>query len=611
MLKAVGNLGDHLINKEGMTPEEIFSQKNKLSKTEKVLCVVFEKNNNDLNYSRVHLEDYDSIKSDKYLYRIFNHRRYDLTPTARIASVEKVKKRWDLWFGEYSKNYSDDPLIKSLREKFEENNDKIFKDVSEKFDELDKNQKRNTIITIKIKDGTEKYVGDFKIFRDIFREEARKKFFTRKYNHEIESKGMGKCNLCGEECEVYGFASPFSVFTVDKKGFAPNFSQEDSWKQLPICEQCALSLVAGREFIDTNLLKNFYGYKFYMIPYFSFKGINENVFEEIKDSGSIKYAKSLLSSEEEIVDTIKDEKDIISLIFVFYKPKQGDYFDIIKYIDDVPPSWLKALFTTFDDVKSEFIFKEEYLRRIFSKKWVNDFTEASFNGKNIWRRTPNLSSLIRTFFPASKRAGIYDKYFIDIIGNILTQIPLNSDFLIKSFLRELRDKHVNNEKFSETIISLQSFYLLIFLYKLNLIKGGVTIEEKTGINTNEPAQIKEFFENYSIAFDSSSKKAAFLEGVLTKYLIDIQLARRDSAPFRSKLYGLKLDERKIRTLLPQIIEKLREYKVVYSDLEQLTSEYLLKAENKGWDISKDEISYYFTLGLNLGGIFKVRGDENE
>lgn len=609
MLKAVAELGQYIINEEGLSPEEIFSQKNKLSKIQRVLCVVFDEKNNNLEYSGVHNEKYDSTKSDKYLYRIFNHRRYDLTPTARMASVEKVKKRWELWFGEYSKNYSNDTLMKLLREEFDRNKDEIFEDISKKFDELDNKEKKNTILTIKIKDNEEKYVGDFKIFRDIFREEAKKKFFTRKYGNEIESKGIGKCNLCEEECDVYGFASPFSVFTVDKKGFAPNFSQTDSWKQLPICERCALSLVAGREFVDTNLSKNFYGYKFYIIPHFTFNDINENVIEEIKDSGSIKFAKSLLSSEEEIVDTITNDEDIVSLIFVFYKPKQGDYFDIVKYVEDIPPSWINSLFTTFEDVKSESIFKEEYLRQIFSEKWVNDFNEASFNGKNVWRRTPNLSSLIRTFFPASKRAGVYDKYFIDIIGDILAQIPINSDFLIRSFLKELRDKHANNEKFSETIISLQSLYLLIFLYKLNLIKGGVNIEEKTSLNTSEPAIIKEFFENHETAFNSYSKRAVFLEGVLTKYLMDIQYAQRKSTPFRSKLYGLKLDERKMRKLLPQIIEKLREYKIAYSNLEQLTSEYLLKTEENGWDISKDEISYYFTLGLNLSGIFKGKGDE--
>jgi hypothetical protein len=64
---------------------------------------------------------------------------------------------------------------------------------------------------------------------------------------------------------------------------------------------------------------------------------------------------------------------------------------------------------------------------------------------------------------------------------------------------------------------------------MDLIKGGVKIEEKTGINVSEPSEIKKFFENYEMAFNSYSKRAAFLEGVLAKYLMDIQLAQRGSA----------------------------------------------------------------------------------
>ena len=93
MLKAVGELGEYIITEEELSPEEIFSQKNKLSKIQKVVCVVFDEKDNNLEYSGVHSEKYDSTKSDKYLYRIFNHRRYDLTQ-ARMASVEKVKKRY-------------------------------------------------------------------------------------------------------------------------------------------------------------------------------------------------------------------------------------------------------------------------------------------------------------------------------------------------------------------------------------------------------------------------------------------------------------------------------------------------------------------------------------
>lgn len=612
MLKAVKDLGEYIIEKEKLSSEEIFSQKTKLANTKIVLCVVFEIKGNDLNYFNVHTEEYDPQKSDRYLYRIFNHRRYDLTPTAKINTIKKVEKRWNLWFGEYSQNYCYDPLVNSLREEFERNKSIIFENVSKEFNELPKEQRGNALLTIKIKENfKERYVGDFDIFKNIFREESRKKFFTRKYGKEIESKGIGECNLCKSQGEVYGFSSPFSVFTVDKKGFAPNFLQENSWKQLPICENCAISLVAGREFIDKYLSKTFYGYRFYMIPCFTFKGIQDTFIEEIKDSKNNKFAKSLLTSEEEILDVIKDKKDIINLIFVFYKPKQGDYFDIVKYIEDVPPSWVNNLFESFDAVKEEPIFREESLRILFGKKWVNDFIEASFNGKKLWKKGFTLGKLIRTFFPASKKTGVYDKYFLDIVGNILSQTQINKDFLIGSFLRELRNKHVNSESFSEALYSLESIYLLIFIYKLNLLEEGVKMDEKAEI-TNEPIYIKEFFESYEDAFNSSSKKAAFLEGVLVKFLLDVQMARRGATPFKSKLSGLKLDAKKLRKLLPQIIAKLREYHISYIWLEQLTSEYLLKAENNGWSISKDEISYYFTLGLNLGGIIKAKGGvENE
>jgi len=40
----------------------------------------------------------------------------------------------------------------------------------------------------------------------------------------------------------------------------------------------------------------------------------------------------------------------------------------------------------------------------------------------------------------------------------------------------------------------------------------------------------------------------------------------------------------------------------------LISKYLLEADENGWIISDDEISYYFALGLNFGRVFKGGGE---
>jgi CRISPR-associated protein Csh1 len=94
-----------------------------------------------------------------------------------------------------------------------------------------------------------------------------------------------------------------------------------------------------------------------------------------------------------------------------------------------------------------------------------------------------------------------------------------------------------------------------------------------------------------------------LEGVLTRFLLDIQYAQRGSTPFEAKLHWLKLDERRVKKLLPEIVEKLREYKLGYPQLEELISKNLIEA-GQDWKLSEDETSYCFTLGLSLGRVFK-------
>jgi len=122
--------------------------------------------------------------------------------------------------------------------------------------------------------------------------------------------------------------------------------------------------------------------------------------------------------------------------------------------------------------------------------------------------------------------------------------------------------------------------------------------------------IEKFLGKYGEVFDTPDKKAAFLEGVLVKFLLDVQYANRKSTPFMTKLHGLKLDDAKIKKLLPEIVEKLREYKTGYPWLEELTSRYLVEADNRGWNLSKYEISYYFALGLSLGRIFKEKAEDS-
>ena len=113
---------------------------------------------------------------------------------------------------------------------------------------------------------------------------------------------------------------------------------------------------------------------------------------------------------------------------------------------------------------------------------------------------------------------------------------------------------------------------------------------------------EEFFAENSI-FDDETKKALFLEGVLAQKLLNIQYQERNATPFRSRLNGLKIDEKTAKRLLPEIINKLEEYdKNYYRKLEETLGEYLVKSNFSHYSV--DELSFYFTLGMVLEKHFR-------
>ncbi|MDI6702065.1 MULTISPECIES: type I-B CRISPR-associated protein Cas8b/Csh1 [Methanothermobacter] len=608
MLTSVRDLGKYLRIYENISAERAFIEANKLSGIKHVICAVFIKENHKLKYEGIHLEQFTAQKVDKYLYRQFRHRLWDTVPTSRVQTPDKLIDRLKKWFITYAgkkNNFWGDELIKKLNDVVIDKNGDLSEDIKQDIvsilEEIPKREINNTLFTVKIREGeAEKYPGDIEIFKKIFREESLKKFYERKFDKEIISKGVGTCYLCGESKEVYGFASPFSVYTVMKKGFASNFVQENSWKQLPLCEDCGINLEIGKEFINNYLSKSFFEYNFYVIPYYVVGDINDVLIEEIKDDERRLKSRSLLSLEDDILDILKENKDFLVFIFVFYKRGQGDNFDIHKYVEDVPPSWIKALFEAFYGVEKS-IFEEEQLKMILGDKWSGDLIDGSWDGKS--RGDMTLGGLIKTFFKD------HDNFFLDTVGNILAQRSLNRGLIVSFFIKQIRTEHVNDRDFGEKLLCLKSLYLLEFLNRLDLL--GVNNMDKLRHSSGEVentvvGKIDSFFKEFENVFDTPEKRAVFLQGVLTKFLLDVQYAQRKSTPFRSKLKGLKLDRRDIRRLLPEVTEKLREYRVAYPLLEEEVSKYLIETENSGWKLSKDDISYYFALGINLGGAFKEK-----
>jgi len=614
MIDAIRNIGEYALEKNEESidkPLDILLDNPANRSTKGILFILLVNKDEEFIYRGIEVEEYSKEKLEKYLYKKGSPNGTDITPTSMITEIERTFNIKILnWFKNYNSiGNNKSEMIQKIYSCFRKNEKKILQNLKEK------STIENNIISFKING---KYLGDYELFRDLLVRSSTEKYY-KKFGKISKSKDQ-LCSVCQEKKEeVYGFVSSFNFYTVDKPGFiSGGFRQENSWKNYPVCLNCALTLEEGKKYLESYLNFNFYGFRYLLIPKF-IKSLSREIQNDIFKLVELqknhffgkKEIKRLTSDENELLYLMSEQKNFLNNNFLFYRaPKgfNGAVFNILLYIEDILPSRLRKMFEIKEIIDQEEIFKS-CMVYTFNKQGKKDGEmPLEFN-----------FGVLRTFFPKVSNNRTFDKYFLDMINNIFINKPLNYDFLLNYIMRKIRDDFLNG--YSTKTDTLKAFMLLNYLHKLKILKfkEGICQMENLGLLKEIRGEIKEktedFFQKFSDFFNSDIKKAIFLEGVLTQFLLNIQYRERKANPFRVKLKGLKLDEKQVRKLLPEIQNKLEEYgKNYYRDLETIISFYLVSSGNN-WNITNDEISFYFVLGMNLSDLFKKEkesgGNENE
>ena len=358
---------------------------------------------------------------------------------------------------------------------------------------------------------------------------------------------------------------------------------------------------------------NLYSFNYHLIPKLINEGdydVKNDLFDLIEDWGDPKFRKKeinrLTDNENEILGFMSEQQNYLNMNFMFYdapKGYDGAVFNILSYIEDVLPSRLRELFDVKNRIDKINVFKE-CMVPVFENKKITGERPLEFN-----------FGVVRTFFQRISNNRTYDRYFLDIVNKIFTDKPIEHDFLLHFIMQKIREDFIKG--YPTKISTLKGFMMLKYLDMLGILRhrSELRMENEENLELGETKdrnqEIKSFFSIFSDFFDSDAKRAIFLEGVLTQFLLNIQYQERKATPFRTKLKGLKLDEKAIKKLLPEIQNKLEEYgKNYYKTLESLIASYFVSAGN-GWELTNDEISFYFVLGMNLSDKFKSKkGEEN-
>jgi CRISPR-associated protein Csh1 len=583
VIESLRDIGKFSLHKKGLSPNEplaiLLENPGTKENYEYSLSINFKTINGDLKFDFLDREPIDKNNYHKYLYKRKGAAGANYTPGAFVASkgIEGTFATRILGWAKSNKNQTG--VVGKLSNAIEKNVDQIIAELKEraKYEDLS-----NLFLTVKVDN---KFLGEFDEFKDYFI----KTYFAKKT--EISSEN-GYCSVCGKQKFVMGDEKPWTFYSLDKPGFiASGFEKKYGWRNFPICTECSLLVTEGKHYVEDqgNLSFRFAGIPYFLLPK-TILGKRETMFETLWLMQQIKKRKinisdfQQLSDDEDIILQIASEqKDIINYNFLFYKSAKAK-FSILLYLQDVLPSTIKRLFIAKQRVEKISLFNNAYKDKGESRNII--FTFA------------NLKRFVKDIKP-----------FLNLVEKIFKDRPISYYFLMEHIIKYLRNSFVNGSYTKPD--TLRAWQILILINALNLYKdkisGGFFMTNDLIINEVKK-KVDKFFSQFQESFDTAEKRAIFLTGVLTDYLLKIQRIDRNSNPFMKQLKGLKMRANDIIDLFPKVQNKLEEYgKNYYRQLEEIIAEYFVRA-GTNWKISENEINFYFLMGMDLSNAKTESGE---
>ena len=575
MLAEIKALADIISAEKGLDKLEILVENPKAKSYLHAITIDIEHVEKEFKLTGVSLEQLSDEKRLKYLYRAGAPNGADLSPTAKITEIEKTFGNKIIgWFRHLERNKEslalkeeDWVFLDGLKKILITNEEYLLAEAKKKQELLP--PRENAIITLKI---NQKYIGEYELFRStLLKLEGLK--------DAAISAANKTCSICRQEKElVSGNVNVFKFYTNDKPGFiAGGFDEKLAWRNFPVCFDCKLALEMGRTFIESNLKFTFVrGLEYLLIPKFLFG--TSFISKEIVDiftegpkkiSLAGKTVTRMTADENEILGLLLQEKDALAVQLLFLRASRGAE-RILLLIEDVYPSTLRRIFDAKIDTDA---------------RW--EIIERQFN-----------FATLRTFFAKSdenKRDFDLDKYYLQLVDRIFKLKPVDKDFILQFIMKKIRHDF-NNDLDSYHWVVLDGLLTFTFFISLELMQ----VHSKE-VKTMTESRFEEFFGGLSPMLSTPAARGIFLLGVLTELLVNKQYTERGSKPFLKQLKGLRLTENDIRGLLPRVQNKLTEYESFDKGKRQLAEEistYLLQA-GESWDLSTDEINFYFAAGMNL------------
>jgi len=423
----------------------------------------------------------------------------------------------------------------------------------------------------------------------------------------FEKAEKGICYLCNNSKNVTWDTTrlKFKFYMTEKIGFASGLGEGKAFlRNYALCERCYKAIILAESFIRNHLESSLAKSRVYIIPSFQLQNVlSPRKLEKWSKEfvkGSFNAVKSLKGWQDfqnklEEFQEYEALKNVFMLNFIFFKQRQAE-FKILRLIQDIPPSRLDKLRDTSNRVRDRaslllseddnwylglenmyYLFPVKRVRRGWGNKQVLEFYDSLFSGKPV-----------SYFFLIKKFVDLIKVYRFEQFGQFNISRPDNLDIGLVYAL-------------------LKANLLLLFLQKLNILRGRPVMEDKFELSDKAmEAFVKEM--GYS-----KPQVGLFLLGYLIGEVGSAQYSPENKTkPILNKITYQGMNRGKIMRLTNDIFEKLKQYKKLpFNEKFSAEAKKFLDRNFENWPLSDQENVFYILSGYAYNTYKAVTGKKTK
>jgi CRISPR-associated protein Cas8b/Csh1 subtype I-B len=483
--------------------------------------------------------------------------------------------------------------------------------------------------------------GEVPVFNEAMRARKLSKLVSK--GQATNSAGQATDLISGERTRTVGTAEdPLNYFLGKQMEKFPGLDPDEAWRSHPISEDGAVTLMNAEEFVDACSYRTFNADVYYL-PYFLGRPTPEETYNLYSALHGV-VQESDLTPVQQFYDQFGEHEDDFEGRLRFYvaavMKHQMSRFDVYGETLNGRLHYPTEVGKQHERVSGSWVFDKAHESNEDRTPPIPSYEESPLtSGDNPREMVASGSYLYKTFpFTDEDTDATVDDERIDVHVSILAGDPVPRSQLVGAYVERLLDW--DGEGVPELLIAAQ-FAQLCALENADLVTVNddteSTLIDGPNYDTMQPDTARtdggtatfgrteklESFIDQTDGLDDPERRGAFLIGALVGQVGTYQQAYHDRSTTVIDQYPIKsMTKTRVKRITQEVIDKDVVYSresakkgsninsTMYREITDGIVETMAKKDPETWEISTDDLRFYYALGVTYGMNDRSRNEQD-